>query len=280
MYKISIDKTLFEDVLLKKTHLITKDTTKYWKKELLDPQIINDKITYKIKQINQIQLTNGLGEEKPSLIVECKNVDYNGKNDTFEFTLGRIIEQRNTDIKDDYKDILIEQLLKEKAQLEDNINKDHLTKVYNRKKMDEDLDLFVEQNNSTYLNAVFIDADRFKGINDNFGHDYGDKVLIYLGEKLQEYAKILNGEVYRYGGEEFIILCFCDEEFLLKNLTQLRVDVGSQRVYHPEKAISLTISMGVSFYKWCDNKIDFIKKADEALYTAKNKGRNRLEIMK
>lgn len=280
MYKISIDKNLFEDILLKKIHLITKATTRYWKKELLEPTIINDKISYQIKQIEQVKLTNGLGEEKPSIVVECKKVDYNGKKDIFEFTLGRIIEQKNTDIQDDYKDTLIEQLLKEKAELQDSINKDHLTKIYNRRKMEDDLGMFVNQNNANSLNAVFIDADRFKGINDTFGHDYGDKVLIYLGEKLKEYAERLNGEVYRYGGEEFLILCFCDEEFLLKSITQLRVDISSQRVYHPTRAISLTVSMGVSFYKLCNNKNDLVKKADEALFRAKSGGRNRVELMK
>lgn len=88
------------------------------------------------------------------------------------------------------------------------MNRDHLTGVYNRRKMENDLSMFINQKNSSYLCAVFIDADRFKGINDNFGHDTGDRVLIYLGKKLDKYAKVLNGEVYRFGGEEFVILCF------------------------------------------------------------------------
>lgn len=280
MFKMSIDKTLFEDILLKKTHLLTKKTTKFWKKELLEPSIINDRISYKIKQVEQLHLTNGLGDEKPSIVVECKNVDYNAKNDIFEFTLGKIIEQRNTEITDDYKDNLIEQLLREKAELEDSINRDHLTNVYNRRKMETDLDMFQRQNNASYLNAVFIDADNFKKINDTYGHDYGDKVLVSLGEKLNEYAKLLNGEAYRYGGEEFIFLCFCSEEFLLKTLTQLRVDINSQRVYHPDTAISVTVSMGVSFNSLCKNSDDLLKKADEALYRAKDLGRDRVELMR
>ncbi|AXX92569.1 hypothetical protein CPU12_01745 [Malaciobacter molluscorum LMG 25693] len=278
MYKISIDKNLFEDILLKRVTILKKDTTQYWKKELIEPTIINDKIRYSIKQVDKIKLTNGLGEDKPSIVIECKNIDYNTKNNQFEFKLGKIFEQRNTDIEEDYKDTLIEQLLREKAQLEDNINKDHLTQVYNRRKMENDLNIYINQNNVNILNTVFIDADRFKGINDNFGHDYGDKVLVYIAQKLKEYAKILNGEVYRFGGEEFIILCFCKKEYLLENLLKLKEDIKYQKIFHPTRSISVTVSMGVSFFNDWKNKDIMIKKADEAVFDAKKKGRDRIEV--
>lgn len=274
MYKISVSKNLFEDILLKKTSLLTKESSKYWKKELLEPKIIDDKITYSIKQFDKLTITNGLGDDKPQLVVECKKIDYSSSFDRFEFTLGKVIEQKNTQIEEDYKDTLIEQLLKEKELLEDKMNRDHLTQVYNRKKMQEDLDKFVNQNNSNLLCAIFIDADRFKGINDNFGHDTGDRVLQYLANKLQIHASYLNGEVYRYGGEEFVILCFLPKEQIVKKVEDLRVDVKSQRVYHKNKDISLTLSMGVAFYDDFKDKDLLLQKADEAVYKAKNRGRD------
>lgn len=274
MYKISVSKSLFEDILLKKTSLLTKESSKYWKKELLEPKIIDDKITYSIKQFDKLTITNGLGDDKPQLVVECKKIDYSSSFDRFEFTLGKVIEQKNTQIEEDYKDTLIEQLLKEKELLEDKMNRDHLTQVYNRKKMQEDLDKFVNQNNSNLLCAIFIDADRFKGINDNFGHDAGDRVLQYLANKLQIHASYLNGEVYRYGGEEFVILCFLPKEQIVKKVEDLRVDVKSQRVYHKNKDISLTLSMGVAFYDDFKDKDLLLQKADEAVYKAKNRGRD------
>ncbi|MFK2821862.1 GGDEF domain-containing protein [Arcobacter sp. YIC-80] len=274
MYKISVSKSLFEDILLKKTSLLIKESSKYWKKELLEPKIIDDKITYSIKQFDKLTITNGLGDDKPQLVVECKKIDYSSSFDRFEFTLGKVIEQKNTQIEEDYKDTLIEQLLKEKELLEDKMNRDHLTQVYNRKKMQEDLDKFVNQNNSNLLCAIFIDADRFKGINDNFGHDTGDRVLQYLANKLQIHAIYLNGEVYRYGGEEFVILCFLPKEQIVKKVEDLRVDVKSQRVYHKNKDISLTLSMGVAFYDDLKDKDLLLQKADEAVYKAKNRGRD------
>jgi len=278
MYKISVDKELFKDIQFRKTHILEKETSKYWQKELLEPKIINDKIKYSIKQVNKLIITNGLGEEKPQLTIECDKVDYSAKKDIFEFHLGKILEQRNTDLEDNYKDTLIEELLREKAQLEDTMNRDHLTGVYNRRKMENDLDMFINQNNSSILSAIFVDADRFKGINDNFGHDAGDRTLVYLGQKLQKHAKILNGEVYRYGGEEFIILCFILKDEIFNKLDDLRKDIKSQRIYHSIKDISISVSMGVAFYNECSSKDEMIKRADDGVYKAKNNGRDRIEF--
>lgn len=278
MYKISVNKELFRDIQFKKIHLLEKSTSLYWKKELLEPKIENDKIRYSIKQIDTLQITNGLGDDKPQITIECLKVDYSFKKDIFEFHLGRILEQKNTDIEENYKDSLIEQLLREKAALEDNMNKDHLTNVYNRRKMEADLNIFSNQNNSDMLCTIFIDADRFKGINDNFGHDCGDKVLSYLGKKLQSYAKSLNGEVYRYGGEEFVILCFANKLEISEKIEKIRIDIKSQKIYNEIKSISVSVSMGISFFKDFNNIDKMIKAADKAVYKAKLNGRDRVEF--
>jgi len=278
MYKISVNKELFKDILYKKATILEKETSLYWKKELLQPIIQEDRIKYTIKQLDKVTITNGLGEDKPQLIIECKKIDYSFKNDIFEFHFGKILEQKNTDIQEDYKDNLIEQLMREKALLEDKMHRDHLTDVYNRRKMEADLNIYINQNNSRDLCAIFIDADRFKGINDNFGHDAGDRVLSLLGEKLKKHAIDLNGQVYRYGGEEFIILCFIDKENLIIKLNELRADIKSQRIYHPRRDISITVSMGISFYRDCKSKDEMIKKADNNVYKAKANGRDRIEF--
>jgi hypothetical protein len=114
MYKLSINKDLFENILLKKINFLEKDNTNYWKKELLEPIIINDKLTYKIRQFEKIILTNGLGKDKPQIIVECEKVDYSIENGCFEFYLGKIIEQKNIIINENDKDTLIKQLIEER----------------------------------------------------------------------------------------------------------------------------------------------------------------------
>lgn len=274
MYKISVSKELFNDIQLKKIKILEKGTSSYWKRELIEPKIVNDKIKYSIKQIDKLKITNGLGEEKPQMIIECEKVDYSFKKDLFEFHLGKIIEQKNSNVDENYKDNLIQELLRERALLEDNMNRDHLTGVYNRRKMENDLSMYINQNNKDLLTAVFIDADRFKDINDKFGHDTGDKALVYLAKKIQKHSGYLNGEVYRYGGEEFIILCFLPRYEIESKLNELKNEIKMQKIYHPKEDITLTVSIGVSFFKDCKTKEQMLKKADNAVYEAKNKGRD------
>ena len=95
MYKFSINKDLFENILLKKITILEKEDTNYWKNELFEPVIIDDKLSYEIKQFSKLKLTNGLGNTKPQLVIECLKVDYLAEKGIFEFHLGKIIEQKN-----------------------------------------------------------------------------------------------------------------------------------------------------------------------------------------
>ena len=278
MLHLSIPKEQFEDILTTKQKVLTKEITNYWKKELLDIRLENDKIRYDIKKIDRLKLSNGFGEDKPLMIIECLDLQYNPKQNVFEFHLGYINERRNIDLSEDYKDSLIQQLLREKEQLQDRMHRDHLTGLYNRRKMEEDLHSFVKQNNAYLLSCVFVDADRFKGINDYFGHDAGDDALCYIAHKLQKHAKRLNGEAYRFGGEEFVLLCFLPQEVLLEGLVELKEDIKAEKIPNPKRPISLTVSMGVSFWKDSKNKEHFIKVADDGVYKAKTNGRDRIEI--
>lgn len=122
MYKLSINKELFSDILLKKVNILEKKNNNYWKKELLEPAIVDNKLTYTIKQFDKLQITNGLGKDKPQLIIECKKVDYDIENGCFEFYLGKIIEQKNINTVEDEKDIIIKQLLEEREKLLEMLN--------------------------------------------------------------------------------------------------------------------------------------------------------------
>ena len=118
MYKLSINKDLFENILLKKVFVLEKKNTTYLKNELFEPILVDDKLSYEIKQFKKLIITNGLGNTKPQLVIECLKVDYSIENACFEFYLGKILEQKNTTINENQKDKLIEQLLKEKEELE------------------------------------------------------------------------------------------------------------------------------------------------------------------
>ena len=121
MYKLSINKDLFENILLKKTLILEKKNTNYWKKELLEPILKDDKLIYEIKQFKKIVITNGLGNDKPQIVVECLKVDYSIENGVFEFHLGKILEQKNVGIEEQDKDKIIEQLLEENKKLKEKV---------------------------------------------------------------------------------------------------------------------------------------------------------------
>ena len=121
MYKLSINKDLFENILLKKILILEKENTNYWKKELLEPILKDDKLTYEIKQFKKIAITNGLGNDKPQIVVECLKVDYSIENGVFEFHLGKFLEQKNVGIEEQDKDKIIEQLLEENKKLKEKV---------------------------------------------------------------------------------------------------------------------------------------------------------------
>ena len=84
--------------------------------------IVDNKLTYTIKQFDKVQITNGLGKNQPQLIIECKKVDYDIENGCFQFYLGKIFEQKNINIVEDEKDIIIKQLLEEREKLLEMLN--------------------------------------------------------------------------------------------------------------------------------------------------------------
>ena len=133
MYKLSINKDLFENILLKKTLILEKVSTNYWKKELLEPTLKDDKLIYEIKQFKKIILTTGLGEDKPQIVIECFKVDYSIEKNVFELHLGKILEQKNIlkEVEDE-KDILTKQLLNEKQELMNVLDEIKKSGVFNK----------------------------------------------------------------------------------------------------------------------------------------------------
>ena len=117
MLKLSINKVLFEDIILKNITTIEKDATKYWKKEFLEPKIIGDNIFHDIKCIEKIVFVNTFGEDKPQIIVECNKIEYLEDKNIFKIYIGKILEQKNIDLFKDEKDILIKKLIDEKQEL-------------------------------------------------------------------------------------------------------------------------------------------------------------------
>jgi diguanylate cyclase (GGDEF)-like protein len=74
------------------------------------------------------------------------------------------------------------------------------------------------------------------------------------------------------------LLCFIQKDELIHRLEELRADIKSQRIYHATRDVSITVSMGISFYNQCSSYDEMLKKADEGVYKAKSNGRDRIEF--
>jgi diguanylate cyclase (GGDEF)-like protein len=155
---------------------------------------------------------------------------------------------------------------------------DNLTQLYNRHYFMSTLeDHFSDVVRQKSISALFmIDLDFFKKINDEHGHNVGDKIL-------QQFSAILSntlraGDIAaRWGGEEFIVLLpKANKEQSMSSANRL---IQAVEHYDFESKIRLTISIGVSQYKPTDNIESWIERADIALYKAKNEGRNCFKIL-
>lgn len=166
--------------------------------------------------------------------------------------------------------------------LERKATTDHLTNLSNRRQFEKSLELELERarESKQKLSLLVIDIDRFKKVNDTFGHTSGDAVLKQLGQLLIEHARSAD-IVSRNGGEEFAILLLdCGHHQAMAIAESIRQSVEKYHFALPDgNTIRLTISIGVAvFPDHCDDRDDndFFEQADRALYEAKNTGRNRI----
>lgn len=171
-----------------------------------------------------------------------------------------------------------EQLLFDAKNLEKKASYDYLTNLYNRAKFDSFLSYEISKINrydKEKLSILLLDIDYFKNVNDTFGHLVGDNVL-------QEIAQIMtvclrqSDIVARWGGEEFIAMLpetTIDQAYYVAE--KLRATIEN----HSFDVVSkITCSIGIAIYHNNNKKSELFKRADEALYRAKNSGRNQVQI--
>jgi len=166
------------------------------------------------------------------------------------------------------------------AALQQEAIQDPLTGLFNRRFMEESLEkeiLRAKRNNKSIVVGI-LDIDHFKQVNDRYGHDAGDVVLRLFANLLKE--KIRSGDIAcRYGGEEFaLILPDVSTEHAFQIMEKLRQNTNRLPFRYKEKTmIPLTCSIGIAVYPTHGTTSEIlIKAADEALYFAKEHGRNQV----
>jgi two-component system cell cycle response regulator len=198
-----------------------------------------------------------------ALIHKIMTLDMTLAIETYHWSKVREMEMSISDLRSR------EHVLLNKAQT------DSLTGLMNRAYLSEMLQQTLKTaTRHERISAMMLDIDFFKTINDSYGHQTGDDVLVEVGRRMQRAVRDRD-DVARYGGEEFFIL--------LRNIDFARARVIAERLRrlisdHPFHIqglqIDVTLSIGLTYLRREDSAESFIARADKALYDAKHQGRN------
>jgi diguanylate cyclase (GGDEF)-like protein len=187
------------------------------------------------------------------------------------YSLNQSLQQRINDAT--------EQLRASNERLTSLVQQDHLTELSNRRHFENMMTAILREPPREILHRclLLIDLDNFKEINDKFGHAAGDEVLLQLANLLK--SLIRPGDLLaRYGGDEFVANMQCPPEVGKKRAEQILRSVESFEIHWHNWVIRLTVSIGLLHWKHNDNADmeRLLRKADQAMYDAKHKGRNQL----
>lgn len=189
-----------------------------------------------------------------------------------EKTLNLLLEEK---VKERTKEIM-----SKNRELQYLAEHDFLTKTYNARYLKKYIDNLISDGVSENQIVVFyIDVDRFKIINDIYGHDIGDKLLTEISNRLLNLC-LVKSIVARVGGDEFVLACghnFNIEE--IKAAANSIIDKCSLPAYIEKYVFNMSISIGISvFPKDATSRISLLKNADMAMYNSKAKGGNRYSL--
>jgi diguanylate cyclase (GGDEF)-like protein len=182
----------------------------------------------------------------------------------------RVLEKRKLEFKN-------RSLVK---QLEELSIKDSLTGLYNYRYLQSCLDEEIDRSRRYGYKffILMIDADHFKTVNDTHGHLFGDHVLKKLGEILAKELRSAD-RLFRYGGEEFLVIMNeVSKAEAAKVIRRQMSAIRNHEFTYDGQMTKITVSMGGAFFpEDADNKVGLIRLADQALYRAKEAGRDRFE---
>ena len=173
----------------------------------------------------------------------------------------------------------IELLKSELEQLRELVHTDQMTGAFNRRGLDE---IFIREaaradRSDVSLCVVMIDLDNFKQINDSFGHQFGDSILMHLVAVAKETLRP-SDIISRYGGEEFaVLLPEISLEKAISVIHRLQRNLAKQSLQYSEnQSVLVTFSAGIAIRDFGEHQNSVINRADKALYKAKHAGKNRV----
>lgn len=190
---------------------------------------------------------------------------------------------RNMQVQLTHMSSELETLRKELDRVREESMTDALTGVANRKAFDSALEQIIQdtQDEESHFALMLLDVDHFKAVNDNFGHVVGDKVLRFVATAIKRCVKG-HDLVARYGGEEFAVIMKADDidsALSIAELIRKTIAAGVLKDKQTQQSYgNVTISIGVAGVSPDALPASLVDNADQALYRAKESGRNRVEL--
>lgn len=245
-------------------------TLEQWYEYIVDSDLKRVKSYFDCICSNRMCISTNIKYSIKNINGEIIHIEYNGKgiisNDIY-FLSGVIMDitnEKNTEQKIHFMSYY-----------------DDITGIPNRKMFTEEFQELIKNNSSckSQLGIIFFDIDNFKNINDTYGHEVGDEILLKLCERIQN---ILDGRhtFARFGGDEFVIAFsnVMDEKQIKEFLNELLLKIRKPFQVNNKK-IYCTISIGVSVYPKDSDKLDvLLKTSDMAMNKAKEEGKNRYKF--
>ena len=180
--------------------------------------------------------------------------------------IGKMVEEETKTLKEAYKEL---------SQI---INMDKLTGLYSRNYMDEMMEDIFEQFRrfGRIYSLIIIDIDDFKYVNDNYGHHIGDEVLKITAKTVQEMIRNTD-KAFRWGGDEMVVILPQTSMKEAEEVAKRMMIVIEERAYPIKEKV--TTSVGISSVRSEDACVDVFNRADQAMYQAKELGKNRMIII-
>jgi len=260
LYYKEIFNRLAEERNLELDHKLTMEDYKNINEEFLD----------KTKETtNFIQNTNsGIETDLKIFATEAEKEDISKLVKKFENDLMSKLSHSNEKI---------DELKKELEKVYKELHIDTLTKAFNRKALNDDLEKIIKAGKSKKLNVnlVEMDLDFFKEVNDRYGHLVGDFILIKFVLIVKSFIRE-SDKIYRYGGDEFfIIFNRTDINKTMEMMEKIRKKIEVTKFKYKDDILNFTISVGIGCHHKGDSMNNFVGRVDKALYESK-KTRNRV----
>ena len=253
------------------TNAVLKELRKF---EIVTPEIFTSLYQQKAKElgienkinINELKSENVLNKYYKIQEMTKENVEFLSENAS---KAKEAIANKNETLLNDVNSKM-ESLLEKISKLQKQVYLDELTKVYNRKYLFEEV---LDHDNFKDRGVItFIDLDKFKYINDNFGHIVGDKVLSLTAKMLSD---LEDSEVIRYGGDEFIVVSKQDKKSVESFFINLTQTLTKKSFKHQDRKFKIGFSYGIEEFKEGENFSDIVEKVDEVMYKQKRRKKER-----